>query len=154
MPATIGKSGPKKKPTALKVLQGTARHEDNNRNEVKPKPVIPVYSDAITQKAKHKYNKVAERLEKLGIISELDGDQLSIYCQCWIEWENLTEMIREDGMFVSGQNGSKVKNPMLQVRRDICSELRGLAAQFGFTPSSRTGITPMPVPDDEDDILD
>ena len=80
MPARAN-SGPKKKPTALKILQGNPGRRPINMNE--PKPGLPNMEPPFPLRriAKKLWDKYVPILAKLGVITELDVENFAVACE-------------------------------------------------------------------------
>ena len=132
---------PARKPTQLKVLQGTAR-KSRLTNEPKPKPAAPKCPDWLSKEAKRKWKELAPKLEKLGLLTELDGEQLAALCTHWSIIQQAAKDIKERGILIPSarEDGALVKNPALQVLRDNSMAFSKYAGHFGLDPVSRGRI--------------
>ena len=85
----MGKRGPLKKPTKLKLLQGVPGGEHKlNENEAAPKlldDTIPSPS-WLCDRGKAIWKEVAEKLSKNGLLSEIDTNMLARYCDLAVRW--------------------------------------------------------------------
>lgn len=79
-------------------------------------------------------------LEPLGLLSELDRAALAVYCEAWGRWVEAEEALRKFGVIIKGPGGLPTPNPYLRVANHAMDQLRGLLAEFGLSPSSRTRL--------------
>ncbi|BDG62329.1 phage terminase small subunit P27 family [Caldinitratiruptor microaerophilus] len=143
---------PRRKPTALKVLSGTAR-PDRMKNEPKPRPVAPPCPKGLPKEARRLWKEMAPKLERLGLLTETDGPAFADLCLCWARLKEAERDISERGLLVDGERG-KVKNPAAQLAREYRAAAQKWAARFGLTPADR-GVLDLPQQEDEaDDFLE
>ena len=149
----MGKRGPKKKPTDLKILNGTFRN-DRDTEGPKPKPIKPKYPAWLPRKAKLKWNELAPKLENLGLLREIDGEEFARYCLYTVRAREAEEDISKKGLLVPGATpGTMVKNPSVQIARDYSAAASRLADKFGLNPSSRNGLN-LNEDNSEDDFME
>jgi P27 family predicted phage terminase small subunit len=142
--------GRKPKPTALKLIQGTYRPDRANPNEPNPRPGIPPCPKFLQGEARKQYNKMAKKLARIGLMTELDDMALSMLCQGWSEYLEATDQVKKSGMLVKSPNGFPVVNPYLTAANQALKKVRSLLAEFGMTPGSRSRIHAASVADESD----
>ena len=144
----MSKPGPKPKPTHLKILEGNPGKRPLNKNEPKPKPVAPRMPTWLSNEAKQEWRKLAPELEKLGLLSVIDGISLAILCQ---ETANYRVAVTDykKALFL-GKGNQKRKHPALQVGRDAATLIKSFIGEFGLSPSARTRLD-IPGADDDDE---
>ena len=81
---SLKRSGPPKKPTSLKLIQGTFRSDRALAHEVKPDTVIPPVPAHLTDEAKVEWGRISQELYQLGLLSNIDRAALAMYCQSWL----------------------------------------------------------------------
>ncbi len=147
------KGGHNKKPTALKVLEGRARC-DRLLNEPRPASVTPKCPAWLPREGKKKWGELAPKLEKLGLLTELDGEKLAAMCMHWALMVEAAQDLKKRGFLVSSarDDGALVKNPSLQILRDNSAAFDRYAGEFGMGPRSRSYID-LPVQDEDDEFL-
>jgi len=154
----MAKPGPKPKQPHLRIANGKGNGTDSggrkvDQNTPKPKPIAPHYPIWLTDAAKDEWKKLAPELEKLGILSSIDGPVFAVFCQAISNFRAATLEIKREGIMLTGAR--KRKHPALQIQRDAAGIIRQYAAEFGLTPSSRTRLSiPDQVPDDTENIFD
>ncbi len=136
----MGLRGPPKKPTALKVVQGTASTKANSKHP-QPKSAGVSCPNWIGIHGKQLWSSVYPQLKQLGLIKKLDREALAIACHAFHEYriataafdptEDTTDMRR------IGQNANEAFHRWERMMK-----------QFGMTPASREGLS-APAPPDE-----
>ncbi len=88
----MGRRGPRPQPTALRVLRGNPGKRPLNADEPKPASIAsiapPVWLDPTAAEA---WRELAPRLQKLGLLTELDQQRFSMLCIHWSRWRRLCE---------------------------------------------------------------
>jgi len=115
-------TGRKPKPTALKLIKGTARKHRMNKNE--PKPELALLEPApswLSTEAKKEWKRLIKLLTDSSIVTKLDLTMLATFCQMW-------------GDYIKGIKASE------PVSMAHVTQMRLMAAEFGMTPSSRSKV--------------
>lgn len=133
----MGARGPAPKPTSLKVLEGNPGHEKLNRSEPKPRPVAPDCPGWLTAEAKREWQRIAPALERLGLLTEIDGAALAGYCQSYARWRQCQEVLKRKGLTFQTKSGYVAARPEVAIGNRALIELRAFCVQFGLTPSAR-----------------
>ena len=108
------------KPTAIKMLQGTARKSRMNPAEVQPVGELADPPHWLKGEALDEWNRVVKALPP-GVLKSADASLLAAYCEVWRQ-------------FVAGAESGQPVNAAL------VAQLRYLAASFGLDPSSRAKV--------------
>lgn len=147
----MGRRGPRPKPTKLKVLSGTARPEDLRRNEPKPAPIAPKRPTWLPDEAKKKWKELAPELEKLGLLTVVDGPAFAMMLEHWALAVEAAKVIKKEGTMTVDERGLPRKHPLAQVLRDHSAAFKGYMAEFGLSPASRTRLD---LPEIKEDSFD
>ncbi len=141
--------GPKPQPTALKLIKGETRTERLNRNEPKPKLTAPIRPDYLDEKACEVWDELAPKLERLGILTEIDGFAFTALC---LEWSRYVKLMTASGgeSVQVFEKGSRQVAPEVSVSHKCLTQLMKLFAAFGLTPSDRGRLSISPLDDDDD----
>lgn len=136
------KPGTKSKPTKLKVLQGNPGKRKLSDNEPDPIPVekIPDPPSWLDYYAKKEWNRVAEKLIKIGLLTEIDLSTFTVYCQRYAEWIRAEKAIMEKGMTFVTPKGFQQQIPEVAIARDAAKQLRMYAEVLGLAPAARSGM--------------
>ena len=134
--------GRKPKPTRLKLLAGETRRI--NKREPKPKRVIPSPPEHVSEAAKLAWGSLSTRLDRLGLLTELDSFSLEKLCETYVETLEIQKVLRVEGRFQ--RVTTKTGDVMIRAHPGISAfdaaerRFRALMTEFGLTPSSRSRI--------------
>jgi P27 family predicted phage terminase small subunit len=136
--------GRKPKPTKMKVVQGTFRKDRANINEPKLKNQLPPCPDFLEGKARQEYFRIGRKLERIGVLTEIDDLALICLCQSWAEFIEATEQARKTGMLVKSPSGYPILNPYVTLANQALKRVKSFLTEFGMTPSSRCRVNADP----------
>ena len=136
----MGKRGPAKMPTRLKMLHGEKRPERLNRDAPKPFGGLPVMPRGMSPRAQTVWRRQIKSMGATGILTAVDGDSLRCYCEAVDRYITAAEMLAEAGPLTVGQKGNDVRHPLAQVVRDNALLIKQFAKDLGFLPSAREGL--------------
>lgn len=142
-----------KKPTALKVLQGTARKSRINPNEPTPPVAIPSCPGHLNAEAKKEWRRITKVLADQRIVTHLDRAVLAAYCQAYGTWVDAEKQLKQHGMTTTTPNGLVVQSAWLQIRNKALEQMHKYAVENGFTPVSRSRVSTLPESNQGDDPL-
>lgn len=149
--------GPKPKPTTLRVIEGNRGKRPLPKNEPKPAPVKPKMPGYLHGEGRKHWTELASKLERLGILTEVDQDVLGCYCDAYHRWREAEVHIRRDGAVVKSQSGYPMPSPWVSIRNRALDDLRKWAPELGIGAASRSRIEVKKADADENplkDILD
>ncbi len=132
--------GRKPQPTRLKVLRGNPGQRQLNAREPQIAAAVPDPPDWLGEDAREKWADLVAVLGDLGILTHVDADVLTLYCETWVEWKEATLQIRESGYVVESPKGDLKASPYVMIRSKALQQLRTLEAELGMTPSSRSRV--------------
>jgi P27 family predicted phage terminase small subunit len=149
----MGQRGPKPLPANVHLLHGNASKKPMSQllDGVHPEVEIPKCPTHLQAEAKKEWKRVAEQLESLGLISQIDRAALAAYCAAWAEVVycekkvadlNAADPNGEAGMIWDTPSGYKQMSVWLQIRNRAYDRMMKFAAEFGMSPSARTRVTP------------
>ena len=138
--------GQNRKPTVMKVLEGTYRADRAMPNEPKPEVLVipPPMPDGLNEWAQQEWEKMTLELTKIGMLTTIDSSQLAAYCNelgnYW-ECEKLRKEVRPTNETDDAKEAAETfhKNYFDMAQKHL-KAAKDLAVQFGFTPASRTRI--------------
>lgn len=133
--------GRQKKPTNLKILQGTARKHRMNKKEPKPEILIPDPPLTLSGYALTEWKRITPILERLGIISEVDSAGLALYCLAFQKLRLAEEEIEKSGLVIETKQGNLIQSPYVGIANRASLLVHKYLIQFGMTPSSRSSVT-------------
>lgn len=149
------------KPTALKVLEGNPGKRPLNQNEPKPKPIAPERPSWLTGEAKREWERIVPELERVGLLTMVDGAALANYCQWWAIYvqaakelkAHLKEHKKLTITYVNTQGAeNEVPHPAIAIAEKASKNIKAFCTEFGLTPASRTRMEVKPV--DEPDPME
>lgn len=136
--------GRRPKPTRIKALTGNPGKRPLNPHEPRPEPTLPECPPELSPAAKREWDRLSTELSKLNLITNLDRGALAIYCGAYALWAEASEHIQRYGTIVKSPTGFPVQSPYLSVANRQAEIMLRVAAEFGFTPASRSRISTPP----------
>ena len=100
--------------------------------------------------ARDEWLRVVPQLEALNLLTEAHGPLLTAYCVKWQEIVDMTAILATEGYFEMGTK-RQVAHTAVGIRARAIADLRQLAAQFGLSPASESGLSAPLIPDSDDD---
>lgn len=149
---TMATAGRRPKPTNLKILEGNPGKRALNKSEPKPKPIAPKCPTWLDKEAKKEWKRVAPELERLGLLTIVDGTALAAYCQAYSRWKQAEEILQAEGLIFATESGYLMPRPEVKIAEKSMQLIKSFCAEFGLTPSSR-GRMSLPEVDDGDDFF-
>ncbi len=137
-------AGRKPTPTAVLKLRGTYRN-DRHGNALYIDPSLPPCPYYLPNRAKKVWREAVRRLSAAGVLTELDGNALTRYCDAFIRWRDAAAFLDKNGTYypVRDENG-RLKHlrqfPQVLQYNSFNRALLSLEQEFGMTPSSRSRI--------------
>lgn len=136
----MGLRGPRPKPTAVKQREGTYRADRAPTHEPKPESEVPPCPAGVrTDKdAKACWDALSTRLEKLGLLSAIDGAALEGLCRSYSVAVKADRALKK-GVTLKTMYGIQA-HPAVAISRLAWAEVRKFASEFGLTPAARTRV--------------
>jgi P27 family predicted phage terminase small subunit len=88
--------------------------------------------------AKEEWHRIVGELTVLGVLSKFDRLPLAIYCGAYALWLEANDALQTYGVVIKSPSGYPVPSPYLAIRNRAEDTMLKIAADFGFTPASRT----------------
>jgi P27 family predicted phage terminase small subunit len=136
----MGKRGPPKKPTQLKLIAGNPGKRELNHREPKPAKGRPVCPAAMSRRAKQIWKETCDQLASMGILAKADRHQIAAYCEAVALAELCNKVLTKEGVSFITPQGYVGARPEVAVRNRAWTTLRQFAKEFGLTPSARANI--------------
>ena len=156
-------SGPAKKPTNIKKLEGNRGRRQLPTHEPNPTNAMPACPSFIKGAARKEWHRLAPELLILGLLTRVDRAALAGYCIAWGQLEeveqelarmkrssrDLTKLKKKNpgmkvdisnGMVSITSNGNAIIEPLLSVRKQAMEQMHKFLTEFGMTPASRSRI--------------
>lgn len=146
----MGARGPAPKPTALRVIEGNPSRRPLNKLEPRPRPARPPCPRWLLVDARKEWHRLVPELERLGLLTIVDGAALAAYCQEWGRYVDAQHQLARYGALMKPTaSGYIQENPYATVARKALQAVKAFAAEFGLTPASRTRIAAPPPPEND-----
>jgi len=139
-----------KKPTSLKIIEGNLGRRPLPKNEPKPRPTAPNPMKGLKASEKKAYSVLSKRLARIGIVTEADGDTLSVLTQLreriTYVWAMLSKAQTDLKKSIKSKDDDKMREDEKRVlswmaqERQYAQLFRLSAAEFGMTPRGRVGL--------------
>lgn len=147
----MGRRGPAPQPTVLRVLRGNPGKRPLNTEEPKPRSLPPTRPAWLTGAGRQKWEELVPELERLGLLTIVDGAALAGLCQAWKDYVECTRFIKKHGRTFTTETGYICQRPEVAIAQKALQAVRALAAEFGLTPSSRSRLrVPQAEPTEDD----
>jgi P27 family predicted phage terminase small subunit len=143
----MGRRGPAPKPTQLRVLEGLSKggrsavaHRSVPANEPQPAAgaACPPWLPA---EAKAYWRKLAPRLLRTHLLTELDAEALGNLCLVLAQLKAAQAVLDAKGFTVTTPSGYKQQRPEVAIVKASLYLARQYFAEFGMTPSARARIS-------------
>jgi P27 family predicted phage terminase small subunit len=125
------------KPTALKRLTGTDR---GGGDGPQPSNDIPKPPDHLNPIARREWRRLVKQLHPLGLLTNIDGDQLALYCVAYSRWCAAEVELAKSGVVVTSPNGYPIQNPHLAIATKAMEQMYRYLGKFGMNPVDRARI--------------
>lgn len=136
-------AGRPRKPTKLKVLEGTFRKDRALENEIQPEVKLPDPPKWLGKKAAEVWEDLAQRFYDLNVLTEIDKYALGMLCQELGRFIDAEEVLNNKGIgstLHQQKNGNITTSPMLWVSNGALKNAYQLMTAFGMTPAARTKV--------------
>lgn len=156
----MGRRGPPKKPTQLKLLQGNPGKRSINTDEPKPARCLatrpPRDLDSVARKV---WRETAPRLEALGLLSVIDLAIFWRYCDLRSKFKAAKDFLDKNGFVYAiyfDQTAEEIKEckprrlkymaqfPQVSIYQQLSKEITRIEQNFGMTPAARAGLNVVP----------
>lgn len=144
------------KPTTLKVLEGNPGKRPIKQNEPKPRPITPDCPEWLGETAKAEWQRVVPELERMGLLTCVDGAALEGYCESygkWVEMVHFLKKFEKQGYMFKTPSGYMQQLPQVSMAQRYLAIVKSFCTEFGLTPSSRARMT-IPGKADEEDPME
>src|SRR5258708_26797013 len=144
----MGRRGPAPTPSNIVQLEGNRGHRKKNRGESRPRPVPPECPPWLDARAKSVWKKLEPELDRLGLLTIVDGDSFAVYCSLVSENEWAVRILAKEGRTFTTDKGYVGQHPAVAIFHNSARGIKAFAAEFGLTPSARSRLS---VPEQKDD---
>ena len=110
----------------------------------------------IDEVAKKEWRRIVKELEKIGLVGNLDRNNLGGYCNAFANYVKSTNILKEQTYYIDRETRNGVivvKNPMVDIQRTYADEMRRFASLCGLTIDSRLKAAAVKTDKGKEDIL-
>lgn len=152
----MSRPGPKPLPNNVHALRGNPSKKPLAalKNGARVPVEIPKAPPGLTAGAKKVWARVSPKLQRLGVIADVDESALVRYCIAYSRYlevekeiERLNKKESFSGLTTRTPSGYEQQSVLFQIRSKCHEELKGLEQVFGMTPSARTSVDVNPQSD-------
>jgi P27 family predicted phage terminase small subunit len=158
MTTRFGASGPPRKPTALKVLEGTFRHDRATTREPASAAIkVPSAPRHLSATERRMWRRLAPMIDKLRVMTAGDVEAFELLvAHLAIIFDARAALKGAESMTYTTSSGAVVQRPELQMIATH-SKIAGVyMARFGLSPADRSRVSMLggePSGDDLDEFL-
>jgi len=129
----MGARGPAPKSKRELERRGSRRAKDRSADlELEAKAPAPPSS--LGKEAKAEWKRLVPRLDKKGVLAEVDRAGLTILCEAWAEYQELGKTLKK--LMVGGMDWRRIKS----AQHEAYLRWQNLAQRFGLTPADRPRV--------------
>ncbi|MBL9045975.1 MAG: phage terminase small subunit P27 family [Tabrizicola sp.] len=134
-------SGPPRKPTAWRRMEGNRGKRGWNHDEPAPPEGSPDCPEHLSVEAQAEWYRLVKTLVEMGVITTVDRAVLAAYCQAWGRWVEAEEKLKETPLLIKTPSGYVQQSPWLGIANRQMELMGRYMAEIGLTPASRSRIT-------------
>jgi P27 family predicted phage terminase small subunit len=132
--------GRKPKPTALKLAEGNPGKRRINGEEPKPPRSLPDCPEHLSEVARAEWHRIAESLNQIGLLTQVDRTTMAAYCQCYGRWVEAERKLAETPAILRMPSGYIQQSPWLTISNKQLELMVKYMAELGLTPASRSRL--------------
>ncbi len=132
--------GRKPKPTSLKVIEGNPGKQRLNKEELAPPRDNIKCPSWLLPEAKKEWKRMADAMEAIGILTNVDVAAFAGYCQAYARWREAEEFITKHGSIFKTPSGYVQQVPQVSIAQQNLKIMQSFCAEFGLTPAARARI--------------
>jgi P27 family predicted phage terminase small subunit len=141
----MASTGRPRKPTRLKVLEGTVRKDRRNPNEPKPlrapkRQVAPAW---LNKDARVWWHRIRPLLVQMQVYTGADPVALGLLCDALAEYIAARQVLDDKGTTYEtiGSTGTLIRRrPEWDIARDAWRRAKTMLTEFGLTPAARAKV--------------
>lgn len=132
--------GRKGKPTALKILEGNRGKRAINGQEPKPPGSLPDCPAHLSAEATAEWHRIADSLNRIGLLTQVDRTTMAAYCQCYGRWVEAEQKLKETPSILRMPSGYIQQSPWLTISNKQLELMVKYMSELGLTPASRSRL--------------
>ncbi len=106
----------------------------------------------INATAKKEWNRIVDELGNIGMICNLDIDNIGGFCNAFAMYLKVTKELKKVKLTVIGGNGQETEHPLIGTQRKYAQEMRDFAKLCGLTIDSRLKFAAQKAKDIDNEI--
>jgi len=135
-------AGRKRKPTALRVMDGTMRSDRYGDPDAEPGVVVngvPSCPSDMGEAGRKIWDAVLPLIVRHGYLADLDVSAFERFARLHDELANCEQAIDEDGAYHILDSGSIQQHPAINRKMKVLDMIRRYEIEFWLTPTARAG---------------
>jgi len=132
--------GRKPLPSAVRRRNGNPGKRGYNPAEPVPPEGLPDCPDHLSEVARAEWERIAEALYDMGVLTTVDRAALAAYCQAYGRWVEAEEKLKETPVMLKTPSGYVQQSPWLSVSNKQLELMGRYMAELGITPASRSRV--------------
>ncbi len=133
--------GRKPKPTALRRAEGNLGKRAYNHDEPQPPEGMPGCPDHLNGIAREEWDRLAEVLCRMGVLTPIDRAALAAYCRCYGRWVEAEEKLQVTPTLLKTATGYVQQSPWLSIANKHLELMGRYMTELGLTPASRSRLS-------------
>ncbi|PWJ13812.1 phage terminase small subunit P27 family [Jannaschia seohaensis] len=102
--------------------------------------MLPECPDHLSDEGKKEWDRLAQILNDMGVLTEVDRAAMSAYCQAYGRWVEAETKLRETPLLLKTPAGYVQQSPWLSISNKQIEIMTKLMPELGLTPSSRSRL--------------
>ena len=132
--------GRRPKPTAIRRLEGNRGKRAFNADEPVPPDGLPSCPEHLSIVAAAEWDRVAQTLYDMGVLTTIDRAALAAYCQAYGRWVEAEERLRETPSLFKTPSGYVQQSPWMGIVNKQLEIMGRYLVELGMTPASRSRV--------------
>ena len=105
---------------------------------------LPACPPHLQGEARKEWRRIGRKLLACGLLTEIDGAALALYCQAWARWIEAEANLVRYGTVIKAPSGYPIASPYLSIANKAMDQMARLLVEFGMSPSSRSRVVVAP----------
>ena len=137
--------GRKPKPTIVKIREGNPGKRRINGNEPQPSGCQPTCPAHLSPTAKAEWKRLAQSLNKIGLLTQVDRAALAAYCQSYGRWVEAERKLAETPALLKTPAGYVQPSPWFAISSKQLELMAKFMVEIGLIPTAlRIDLRPLP----------
>jgi P27 family predicted phage terminase small subunit len=141
--------GRKPLPTAVRRGNGNPGKRGYNHAEPVPPEGLPDCPPHLSPVARAEWDRIAQALYDMGVLTLVDRAALAAYCQAYGLWVEAEEKLKETPVMLKTPSGYVQQSPWLSVSNKQLELMGRYMAELGITPASRARVASVLPPEQQ-----